>query len=587
MSCGPRRPVNRLCRRGVTAAAVLFALAAPARCEQDRPVSDVLGLSPEALSRFLELQEGWLEWLGAAYQGDRERADGIVRRLLDDARSLGLDTLPDLSLGAAGRAIGFAREGEFQAAAWSLEAAEQFDPDRPEVAFAAARVAELEGRFPRAVAMTLEAYVRLVEQPLLRFLGRANVVHWFLFVVLATGGFYVSVLMATVGVDLFHDVSALISRYVPGILALVVTASLLSWPVLLPAGLLWLLIYWSILMWSYCAMSQRLILIGLWVLLGAAPILISRERQQVRVELAPSALSVESLTEGQLRGSLFGDLATLREFLPESPAVTHLLADLHCRLGEWSSAKSLYEDLLRQEPANGTALLNLGVCYFRLGDEMAALGQFQLALESEESEGASRFNMSQVYSELYRFRDAERELTSARRLAPQAVGEWLRRAETERVVLLGGGLDRAPEIRDQLMELWGSREAGARRGAIWPRVLSLPLALAFILIAVGLQVLVRRGPSASRAAPRRAPGSGRWWSLLLPGLAEAETGRPIRAFVSLFVVIALISLPLASELGYRLPWIYTRGGGAVVVLTAVGLVLFFTFRLLRSRRGAL
>jgi tetratricopeptide (TPR) repeat protein len=571
----------------LTAAAVMLALAAPVWCEEDRPVSDALGLSSEALSRFLDLQEGWLEWLGAAYQGDRERADGIVQRLLDDARSLGLERLPDLSLGAAGRAVGFAREGEFQVAAWSLEAAEGFDPDRPEVAFAAARVAELEGKFPTAVAKHIEAYARLLKQPLLRFLGRANGIHWLLFVVVATGGLYVAVLMSTLGVDLFQDVSALISRYVPGILALVVTAFLLSWPLLLPAGLLWLVIYWSILMWSYGSMSQRLILIGLWVVVGAAPILISRQRQQIRVDLAPSALSVESLTEGQLRGSLFGDLATLRAFLPESPAVTHLLADLHCRLGEWSSAKSLYEELLRQEPANGAALLNVGVCYFRLGDATTALEQFQLALSSEESEAASRFNMSQVYSELYRFRDAERELNSARRLAPEAVGEWLRRAETERVVLLGGGLDRAAEIRDQLVALWGSREAGVGREASWPRVLSLPLALAFILIAVGLHVLVRRGRSGSRAVAGRVAAAGTWRSLLLPGWAEAETGHPIQAFFSLFALIALISLPLASELGYRLPWIYARGSGAGVVLAAVGLVLFFVVRILRYRGGGL
>ena len=96
--------------------------------------------------------------------------------------------------------------------------------------------------------------------------------------------------------------------------------------------------------------------------------------------------------------------------MPESTAVVHILADLHTRLGEWDSARALYEALIEKEPKNGSALLDLGVCHLHQGDQAQAMMHFQRAADTLEAGAAARFNMSQVLSELYRFREAEREI---------------------------------------------------------------------------------------------------------------------------------------------------------------------------------
>ena len=208
--------------------------------------------------------------------------------------------------------------------------------------------------------------------------------------------------------------------------ALVITLVLLVWPLVLPAGVFWLMVYWSILLWGYGQPSHKAILVILWIILGTAPILINEQRQRIRVALAPTVLSIESLASGQLQGSLFSDLAALRAALPDSEAVAHLASDLHIRLSEWDSARALYESLVEREPANGTALLNLGVCHLEQGDQAQAMMHFQKAADTPEAGAAARFNMSQVLSELYRFREAERERWSAQWRAPRMVGEWLR-----------------------------------------------------------------------------------------------------------------------------------------------------------------
>jgi tetratricopeptide (TPR) repeat protein len=303
--------------------------------------------------------------------------------------------------------------------------------------------------------------------------------------------------------------------------------------------------------------------------------------------LAPTVLSIERLSEGRLQGGLFSDLAALREVLPESTAIAHLVADLHTRLGEWDSARALYEALIEEEPENGSALLNLGVCHLHQGDQAQAMMHFQRAAKSEDAGAAARFNMSQVLSELYRFKEAERELRIAQQQAPRQVGEWLRQVADRRAIVFDGGLSRADEIRDQLVSSWNSDEAEGRWSAVWPRFLSLPLAVAFLAIAAGLHLIIRRGQRAVfRPADKLAP-RGTWRSTLLVGFAEVENDRPLKGFLLILLMVMLVSLPWAAELGYRLPWIYGPGGGVASVLAAAGLAIFALSRLVGHSRGTL
>lgn len=413
----------------------------------------------------------------------------------------------------------------------------------------------------------------------------ANSLHWMFFVILASGAVYVTFLMGTLGIELFHDLHSYASRFVPAMAALAITLVSLVWPLLLPSGIFWLLVYWSILLWGYGQVSQKVILVLLWVVLGTAPIVINAQREQVRVELAPTVLSIESLASERLQGSLFTDLAALRAALPSSSAVSQLLADLHCRLGEWDSARALYEELLEIEPENGSALLNLGVCHLHQGDQAQAMMHFQKAANSVDAAAAARFNMSQVLSELYRFREAERELRIAQRLTPRQVGEWLRQVANQRVIILDGGLGRTDEIRTELVDSWRGEDSETRSSA-WPSFLSLPLAIAFLVLAAGLYLVVRRGEREEFKPVDQVAPEGSWKSTLLVGFSELENGRPLKSFVLILTLVVLLSLPWADRLGYRVPWIYGPAGSAAALAAAVGLGLFVLVRLIGHARGS-
>ena len=154
--------------------------------------------------------------------------------LLDTARQLGMRRLPDLSAGAIARAVQAARQKDFARAHWALDAAERFDPGRPETAFAEARVDCLEGNYLGAAAARLRGYPRIFNHPLRALPLAPGPALWVLFVLLVTGGLFLAVQMLTKGTSLFQDLADLFGRKLPRPLALALAGAALLWPLSLP-----------------------------------------------------------------------------------------------------------------------------------------------------------------------------------------------------------------------------------------------------------------------------------------------------------------------------------------------------------------
>src|SRR4029077_8078029 len=120
----------------------------------------------------------------------------------------------------------------------------------------------------------------------------------------------------------------------------------------MPGGLIWALLYWSVLLWGFGSISERVVAVVLWILLGTTPLAIASQHQKVAALLTPPARAIEALNEGRLYGSLFTDLGLLPSMLPDSVAVRQMLGDLHRLLGQWDEARIYYSQVLEKEPAN-------------------------------------------------------------------------------------------------------------------------------------------------------------------------------------------------------------------------------------------
>ncbi len=572
-------------RAGLIALALAVVLLAP-RGAAGQAVSSpqVTGveMTPQVRQTLKQIEEQWLEW---SVQTNREQADRAVGSLLEIAHQLGVSRLPDLAGGAIARAVAAARQKDFARAHWALAAAERFDPGRPETAFAESTVDRLQGDFLGAAAARLRAYPRLFNHPLESYLWFQDLLFWALVLLLVTGGLFFAVQMLTKGTVLFQDLADLFGRKLPRSVALAFAGVVLLWPLALPYGAIWLPLYWSALLWGYASASERVVMVAVWLLLGAAPQLVELQRQRVAVALSPPALAMESLQEHRLYGSLFADLGLLRAVLPESVAVKHLLADVHLSLNQWEIARSLYRQVLEAEPNNATALLDLGDYAFLKGDFTSAIQSFQMAAAADPLSPAPPYNLSQAYSESYLFDEQKAALKKAQDLDLVRVNSWMADPQRTRVVNLMGGIARIPQIRRELAATWGHREASAGPLAILRQWQGLFLALGLILVAVSLQLARRPFATTERAAEVFPEGAfERWGRALLPGVASAEIGEGGKSFFALLVFTSLLMLPLIGRLGSRIPWRYDPGNILSWILAALGLAIYFGARLRRELR---
>jgi len=531
-----------------------------------------------------QLEEQWLQWV---VQNSKQGSESIVQDLLATARQLGMMRLPDLSIGALDRAVQAARQGDFNRAHWALDAAERLDPGRCETAFAEAAVDRQEGRWLRSLGDLLRGYLRLFSLPLERYLWLQDVLVWGVSLLLLSGGLFIAIQMAVKGKALWEDLLDLFSRRLPRPAALAVVVAIFLWPLLLPSGLLWLPLFWSVLLWGYSSASERAVLVTLWLVVGVAPILITAQSRRVAVMLSPPVQAMESLRQHRLYGGLFTDLGVLRSLLPESAAVKNLLADVHRSLNQWDLAQSLYRQVLEQEPGNTYAELNLGAYAYLKGDFGSAIQHFQKVIAADPKSAAAQFNLSQAYSDSYLFDDSKRALAQARAIDDTQVDIWMRELSSQRVVTNNRGITRIPEIRDELLANFRAHEAPSARLELFRRWLSPVVQLVLALLAVALQQARRPFGSSSESDPLRFHSNNRWRRILLPGAGAAESGEGAGGFFAVLLPVALIMLPLFGRLGYRLPWGYDPGSSMAWIVAILGLTLYLGVRLRMELRDGL
>ena len=574
--------------RGLLAAAWLLVpvLAGP---EPAAAQDDATHLAPPVRGSLHQLQERWNGWLAAFYQDDAERAAEVTEGLRAVAQGLGMRALPDLSRGALARGVEAARRGDFPRARWALASAERLDPGRPETAFAHALVDRLEGRWGAAAASYAEGLGRSLRQPLESRLWTFDLLAWGLYALLLAGALLVALALAVHGAPLRRDLAALLGRFLPPATVFPAALAVALWPLVLPAGLAWLVVWWSILVWGYGSRSQRLVLAGLWLLVAALPPAVEAGRRRVALELSPPVRAMDELAAGRLAGGLFSDLGALHAMLPENTAVDHLFADLYRRIGERERSRSLYRDVLAEEPDNADAMIDLGAYYFYRGDYRTAIDRFEAATRVAPEDPRAFFDLSQAYSNAYLFTDSRRALVRARELGDLEVSRWIQEVGDRGVKSADGGLGRIDEIRRRLAAGAGER---AGRLVLLRQGWGLLAALGALLAAIGTARLLREpyaggAPDAPRRAdaPAAAPADrfrdalqlAPWARALVPGGPSLASGRGLRAYLALLPVSALLLLPLLETLGVTVPTAYATWGIGVP-LAAAGFVLLAAAR---------
>ncbi|MGE5233268.1 MAG: tetratricopeptide repeat protein [Acidobacteriota bacterium] len=549
-----------------------------------------LEVSPVTRQGLAHIQELWLQWMSAFYQNNATRADGLVSSALATAQQLGMSRLPDLSLGAAARAVQSARDGNLPRANWALQAAERLDPGRPETAFAAARVERLSGSYLQAVGWQIVGWSRLAGMPTLRRLWLLGAVGWGGAVLLLAAGLFVAVQMASKGSALLHDLEHPLRRRLPGVVARALAFAILLWPLALPGGVMGLVLFWSALLWVYALPRERVVLGLVFAIVGIVPLAVASAERALVPSLSPPYRAMDAVRDRRLVGTLFEDLGVLRSALPESAAARQFEGDVDRILGQWDAARNKYQEVVDAEPQNTAALIDIGAYYFRRSDFARAVEFFQRAATIDPKSAAAYYDLSQAYSEAYQFDESRRALAEARRIDDARITAWIAAGDPDRVITFDGGIARRDEIAQQYERSLRARAAapGPIGGAPWGMLVPPLAALGAAGFALLLQFLRRRG---SVSEPQldltvRTDRLALWLRTFLAGVPESEDRRPLAALGAVLVVAGLGALPWTAELGLRLPWGFDPGRVAEWTVALLGAAIFFGWRAQRELRAA-
>lgn len=522
------------------------------------------------------LQESWLQWVSSFYQGNPAKAEEALGALNANARQVGMTRLVDFSLGAAALALQSGREGKFERAQWALAAAETLDPQRPEIAFARAALARERGAYLEMLGATGAGFLRLSRSSERTFFV-ADLWFWLLAVFWVAAALFVLVEVATKGSALVADSQlALAKRMRPASATLCVGLALL-WPLALPAGPVWLLLYWSALLWGYGSRSERWATVAVWLFAGCAPMIAAAEQQRVAIALSPPMRALANLAEGRLYGGLFGDLQVLKAAIGEDPAVLELIADVNRTLGQWDEARVIYRKVLESEPSNVSVLLNLGAYHFRKADFAVANEYFLRAAGTSPPPAGAFYDLSLSYSETYQFEESRKALAQAKEIDAEQVDRWIRTPNADRVLTYNGGLARSAEIRRGLIAAWVEAPAeGASAARALGSWASLAAAAFAAVLGVGLHLLRRKqgfGQPSPWLAWRSDPFS-RWLRALFPALSQAELGEGGKVALSVLAFAAVAMLPLLFSVGIDVPVAGGLPASPPWVLFALGLCLY-------------
>lgn len=521
------------------------------------------------------LQESWLRWVGAIYRDNPARADEALDAIDANARQVGMTRLVDMSVGAVALALQASRDGHEERAGWALAAAERLDPGRPEVAFARATIERRQGSQFAAARAAASGFRRLLGARERQILF-ADIGFWLITVALVAAALFVLVQVATKGSAVVADLRRTLSKRLSSATVWLVTALALLWPLVLPGGPLWLLLYWSALLWGYGSRSERAVTVGIWIVAAFGPWLAAQALDRVALALSPPMRAVTHFAEGRLYGGLFADLDVLRAAIGDQPAGQEILADVHRTLGQWVEARLLYRQVQEAEPENVAALINLGAYQFRKSDFALANDYFRRAAAIAPPTAGALYNLSLSYSETYQFDESRQALAEARRVDGEKVDGWVKTPHPDRVLSFNGGLQRVGEIERALVAEWGGHRVGGERPRTASPVPNLIAVGVVAVLAVGL-VLYRRGRGYAEPAAWlgwRTGAVSRWLRAFFPALSQAELGEGGKAIASLVALSAALLGPRLFAIGIEAPILGGVPAGLAWMLALTGLAAY-------------
>lgn len=400
---------------------------APAAAQSGAEAADPAVALSTAGRGYEQLVQVWRLRRAAVEDGDGERADELVDRVLRLRGETGIQRLDAFAVALLREVFAAAEAGDWDTAAARLAQAERLSPGLPEVWEARGAVA-LE-RQPLALHRWLDGEVRALRARLGDFQRRML---WLsdglLTLLLVLGGVGLLTLLAQLaryGMHLYHD----LGQAFPAVMKFLLLAAaglLLVLPLVFGFGPILFYFPIAVLLWAYQSRGERALAVVFTLLLGAAPWLL---RIGDRLTEAGTGVT-QALHQLSLNAADPRALAAAETWLAGHPddwqalAVTGLS---YKRIGRLDDAARLLKAAAEGAPAGaeaGVVQNNLGNVHFAAGRPHAAQRAYERAREQLPDEPGPLFNLHRLYQRTGRATEASTLMAQASKLDAQRVAAW-------------------------------------------------------------------------------------------------------------------------------------------------------------------
>jgi len=212
-----------------------------------------------------------------------------------------------------------------------------------------------------------------------------------------------------------HDVKERFGMIPSSLMKLIPLLFLLSF-LFLDLGFIYLYLLLLFIVWPYMSIKEKGIGLFSLIILAILPLILPYLLLFVSVQNNPELKVMVEVNKGWIDDRGIIDLEKRSRNEPEDPEAIFSLALAKKRRGNFDSALTLYEKILDVRYLSDRVYNNIGNIYAAKRRFNDAILNYNKAIENNPNLVSAHYNLSQIYREIFRFDEGEKEYQEAQRI---------------------------------------------------------------------------------------------------------------------------------------------------------------------------
>lgn len=349
----------------------------------------------------------------------------IYQRTLDK----GIINFPSYSLLLIKETQAALKKQDYQKAEILSNYAQKFSPDLPPVYITKAKVQWSKNKF--LIHLPIKGYIntflkKIQNTEALSFMLFENLSMITLAFLLALFLFS-SISMLKYFKLVAHDFRHAVSKAIPDKVFWGIILTIFLLPIFFNFTIFFVFIFWFVLLFTYHSIKERFVIIGFLILFALMPMIISAASFSLYIPQSELTELLDRTNFGYWNQKDIETLENYNRIYPDDQEILFSLGLVHKKEKNYRTAQRYLTKLIAMYPSHYKAHVNIGNVYLATGQWPEAVEQYKEAISIAPTfSSAAHFNLARAYQQKFMFKEAEKELSKAKRINPLRIDGYLK-----------------------------------------------------------------------------------------------------------------------------------------------------------------